>query len=428
MILRKRFFFCLLRIPGQNGKIYPFYREIILKIVEKYGGTSVGSIEQIQAIAQHVKAMKDAGHTLIVVASAMGGMTNKLISLASQVSNHMNKRELDSLLSTGEQRTITLLAMAIDALGVPAISLTGYQCGFITSHHHAHARIKDIDLKKKKKHLEEGKVVVVAGFQGATENGEITTLGRGGSDTTAVALAAKLGWECHIYTDVNGVYTIDPRLYPSARRLKEINYSEMMQMACLGSGVLETRSVELAGKYRVPLYLGKALEGARKKGTWIMEKTKRLEDMPITGISVKEDYAIMRINHIENDGVFLGRLFQVIADLNINLDTISQQLDDEGKANFSFYCTEEQSRMIMENMDKVGENYPVTRMLGFIKLSLVGLGISTHSGIASKVLNTLKENEIPYYMITSSEISISLTIDAQDKEKAIRVLGEAFDL
>ena len=418
----------MLRIPGQNGKIYPFYREIILKIVEKYGGTSVGSIEQIQAIAQHVKAMKDAGHTLIVVASAMGGMTNKLISLASQVSNHMNKRELDSLLSTGEQRTITLLAMAIDALGVPAISLTGYQCGFITSHHHAHARIKDIDLKKKKKHLEEGKVVVVAGFQGATENGEITTLGRGGSDTTAVALAAKLGWECHIYTDVNGVYTIDPRLYPSARRLKEINYSEMMQMACLGSGVLETRSVELAGKYRVPLYLGKALEGARKKGTWIMEKTKRLEDMPITGISVKEDYAIMRINHIENDGVFLGRLFQVIADLNINLDTISQQLDDEGKANFSFYCTEEQSRMIMENMDKVGENYPVTRMLGFIKLSLVGLGISTHSGIASKVLNTLKENEIPYYMITSSEISISLTIDAQDKEKAIRVLGEAFDL
>lgn len=398
-----------------------------MHIVEKYGGTSVGSIEQILAIAKHVKEMKEAGHTLIVVASAMGGMTNKLISLASQVSAHMNKRELDSLLSTGEQRTITLLAMAIDALGIPAISLTGYQCGFITSHHHAHARIKDIDLTNVKKYLEEGKVVVVAGFQGATENGEITTLGRGGSDTTAVALAAKLGWDCHIYTDVNGVYTIDPRLYPKAKRLKEITYSEMMQMACLGSGVLETRSVELASKYQVPLYLGKALE-EKKKGTWIMENTKQLEDMPITGISVKDDYAIMRINHIENDGVFLGELFKMIADLNINLDTISQQLDDEGKANFSFYCTEEQSRIIMENMDKVLEKYPITRMLGFIKLSLVGLGISTHSGIASKVLNTLRENEIPYYMITSSEISISLTIDAQDKEKAIEVLGKAFDL
>ena len=398
-----------------------------MHIVEKYGGTSVGSIEQILAIAKHVKEMKEAGHTLIVVASAMGGMTNKLISLASQVSTHMNKRELDSLLSTGEQRTITLLAMAIDALGIPAISLTGYQCGFITSHHHAHARIKDIDLTNVRKYLEEGKVVVVAGFQGATENGEITTLGRGGSDTTAVALAAKLGWECHIYTDVNGVYTIDPRLYPKAKRLKEITYSEMMQMACLGSGVLETRSVELASKYQVPLYLGKALE-EKKKGTWIMENTKQLEDMPITGISVKDDYAIMRINHIENDGVFLGQLFKMIADLNINLDTISQQLDDEGKANFSFYCTEEQSRIIMENMDKVLEKYPITRMLGFIKLSLVGLGISTHSGIASKVLNTLRENEIPYYMITSSEISISLTIDAQDKEKAIEVLGKAFDL
>lgn len=399
-----------------------------MNIVEKYGGTSVATIEKIQAIANHVKEMKEQGHTLIVVASAMGGMTNKLISLANQVSDNLNKRELDSLLSTGEQRTVTLLAMAIDALGIPAISLTGYQCGFITSHHHAHARIKDIDLTNVKKYLDEGKVVVVAGFQGATENGEITTLGRGGSDTTAVALAAKLGWQCHIYTDVNGIYTIDPRLYANAKRLKEVNYSEMMQMACLGSGVLETRSVELASKYQVPLYLGKALEGKEKKGTWIMEKTKQLEDMPITGISVKEDYAIMRINHIPNDGVFLGRLFNVIADLNINLDTISQQLDDEGKANFSFYCTEEQSRIIMENMDKVGENYPITRMLGFIKLSLVGLGISTHSGIVAKVLNALNENGIPYYMITSSEISISLTLDAEDKEKAVCALAKTFEL
>ena len=205
-----------------------------MNIVEKYGGTSVGTLEQITAIAQHVKEMREAGHQLVVVASAMGKTTNQLIAMANQISDRVNKRELDSLLSTGEQRTVTLLAMAIDALGIPAISLTGYQCGFITSHHHAHARIKDINIANLQHHLDEGKVVVVAGFQGATENGEITTLGRGGSDTTAVALAAKLGWECHIYTDVNGVYTIDPRLYRRARLLREITYNEMMQMACLG--------------------------------------------------------------------------------------------------------------------------------------------------------------------------------------------------
>ena len=347
-----------------------------MNIVEKYGGTSVGTIEQITAIAQHVKEMKEEGHQLVVVASAMGKTTNQLIAMANQISDRVNKRELDSLLSTGEQRTVTLLAMAIDALGIPAISLTGYQCGFITSHHHAHARIKDINIDNLKRHLDEGKVVVVAGFQGATENGEITTLGRGGSDTTAVALAAKLGWECHIYTDVNGVYTIDPRLYRHARLLKEITYNEMMQMACLGAGVLETRSVELASKYNVPLFLGRALEKDKSRGTWIMEQTRHLEEMPITGISIKEDYAIMRVNDLPTDGVFIGKLFQLIAEMNINLDTISQQLSEEGRVNFSFYCSEEQSDQILENTDRLGSEYPIHRMLGFIKLSVIGVGIS----------------------------------------------------
>ena len=399
-----------------------------MNIVEKYGGTSVGTIEQITAIAQHVKEMKEEGHQLVVVASAMGKTTNQLIAMANQISDRVNKRELDSLLSTGEQRTVTLLAMAIDALGIPAISMTAYQCGFITSHHHAHARIKDINIDNLKRHLDEGKVVVVEGFQGATENGEITTLGRGGSDTTAVALAAKLGWECHIYTDVNGVYTIDPRLYRHARLLKEITYNEMMQMACLGAGVLETRSVELASKYNVPLFLGRALEKDKSRGTWIMEQTRHLEDMPITGISIKEDYAIMRVNDLPTDGVFIGKLFQLIAEMNINLDTISQQLSEEGRVNFSFYCSEEQSDQILENTDRLGSEYPIHRMLGFIKLSVIGVGISTHSGIASKVLNTLNANGIRYYMITSSEISISLTIEKKDKEKAVEVLGKAFDL
>lgn len=396
-------------------------------IVEKYGGTSVADVDKIKAIAKHVADIKKRGHDIVVVASAMGKTTNKLIALAKEVGYATNDREMDSLLSTGEQQTVTLLAMAIEAQGVPAISLTGYQAGFITSNHHAHARIKDIDLTNLQKHLDEGKVVVVAGFQGATENGEITTLGRGGSDTTAVALAAKLGWNCYIYTDVDGVYTVDPRIYPNAKRLPEITYNEMMQMASLGSGVLETRCVEIASKYNLQLYLGRALEEDLTKGTFIMEY-KHIEDMPITGISVKEDYAIMRIRNIDNDGVYIGKLFKLIADLNINIDTISQQEGENGKVNFTFYCSESQSNLIINNYDEKEYGYPIERILGFLKLSVVGVGISTHSGIASTILNTLTQNNIRYYQITSSEISVSLTIEKHDKEKAVAVLAQAFDL
>lgn len=399
-----------------------------MNIVEKYGGTSVADVDKIKAIAEHVAELKREGHNVVVVASAMGKTTNKLLELAGQIGDDLSERELDSLLSTGEQRTITLLAMAMHAQGIQAISMTGYQAGFITSHHHAHARIKDIDITNVKKHIDEGNVVVVAGFQGATEHGEITTLGRGGSDTTAVALAAKLGYECHIYTDVNGVYTIDPRMYANAKRLPEITYNEMMQMACLGAGVLETRSVELASKYNVRLFLGRALEKDKSKGTYIMEKTKTLEDMPITGISIKDDYAIMRVNDLPNDGKYLGELFRLIAKLDVNLDTISQQLTHDGKVNFSFYCNKKQSEMILKHIDELKGTYPISRLLGFVKLSIVGVGISTHSGIAAKVLTTLNAHDIRYYMITSSEISISLTIEEKDKQKAIQVLGEAFDL
>ena len=399
-----------------------------MNVVEKYGGTSVGTIAQIKAVAAHAAKLKAQGDQVVIVASAMGKTTNKLIAMAKEIGEHVNERELDSLLSTGEQRTITLLAMAIDALGVPAVSLTGYQCGFITSDHHSHARIMDIDITRLKQHLEDDKVVVVAGFQGANEVGDITTLGRGGSDTTAVALAAKLGWECHIFTDVNGVYTIYHRMYPHAKSLHEITYNEMMQMACLGAGVLETRSVELASKYGVRLYLGRALEENLDKGTYIMEKTKHLEDMPITGISIKEDYAIMRVNDLPNDGKFLNSLFAMISQLDINLDTISQQLTHDGKVNFAFYCNKQQSDVILKNIDKLHSRYPISRLLGFVKLSIVGVGISTHSGIAAKVLTTLSDHNIRYYQITSSEISISLTIEEKDKLKAVEVLGKAFDL
>lgn len=399
-----------------------------MNVVEKYGGSSVATLDKIKAIAQHAKEMKDAGHNLIIVASAMGKTTNKLIEMANETGGADNLREMDALLATGEIRSVTLLAMAISALGVDAVSMSGYQAGFVTSETHTHARILRIDPEQVQKHLDEGKVVVVAGFQGATEDGVITTLGRGGSDTTAVALAARLGYECHIYTDVYGVYTCDPRRYPKARRLKEISYAEMMQMACLGSGVLETRSVELASKYNVKLYLGYALEPDMSKGTYIMQQTTQLEDMPITGISVKEDYAILRVQDLPNDGIFLSQLFDLISQLDINLDTISQQLNSDGSVSFSLYCTKKQSDIILKNIDSLKSSYPISRLLGFVKLSVIGLGISTHSGIAAKVLNTLSRNHIRYYMITSSEISISLTIEEKDMNKAIEVLGDAFHL
>lgn len=291
-----------------------------MNMVEKYGGSSVETVAKIKAIANHVVEQKKLGHNLVIVASAMGKTTNQLLAMTKEIGTDINKRELDSLLSTGEQRTITLLAMAIEQAGVPAISMTGFQCGFQTSNDHSAARIHDIDIKRVQKHLDEGKVVVVAGFQGVSEEGEITTLGRGGSDTTAVALAAKLGWEAHIYTDVNGVYSIDPRIFALAKRLSAVTYDEMMQMACGGSGVLETRSVELASKYKVKIYLGKSLEGEHKKGTYIMEHT-GLETMPITGISVKDDYAIVRVNDLPGDGEYIAHLFEKMASFNIVVDT-----------------------------------------------------------------------------------------------------------
>lgn len=398
-----------------------------MNIVEKYGGSSVASIAQIKEIAKHVAQLHKQGNQMVIVSSAMGKMTNQLLSLAQEIGTDVNKRELDSLLSTGEQRSVALLAMAIEREGVPAISMTGFQCGFQTSADHSHAKIHDIDIAKVKQHIEQGKVVVVAGFQGISEHGDITTLGRGGSDTTAVALAAKLGWDCHIYTDVNGIYTIDPRMYHNAKRLKEVTYDEMMQMACGGSGVLETRSVELASKYKVKVYLGKALEGANRKGTYIMEKT-HMEDMPITGISVKDDYAIIRVNDLPNDGKYIARLFDKMAKLDIVVDTISQQLTHDDKVNFSFSCAREAGDILTKHLPELEEQYPITRMLGFVKLSIVGIGMSTRSGIASKVLRCLSEKEIPYYLVTSSEICISLTIASQDRKVALDVLAKEFDL
>lgn len=399
-----------------------------MRLVHKYGGSSVATTEKIMAIARRVAQLRQQGTDMVVVCSAMGKTTNGLIALAKQVNPAPSKREMDALLSTGEVQTVSLMAMALQSLGVDAISMTGFQSGFITNDTHSKAFIKEINTQRLEQYLAEGKVVVAAGFQGITEDGHITTLGRGGSDTTAVAIAAKLGCPCEIYTDVDAVYTVDPRIYPAARALKTISYEEMMEMASLGAGVLETRSVELAKKYGVSLYLGRTLE-AEKKGTTVMSQQVFFEDMPVTGISIKEHCAIVTFPSMEHNASSAASIFDLIAKANINLDMINQNIID-GKLAFSFSCSDEQA---LELEAQLKENQPdsipalkIRRDL--TQLSLVGVGMATHTGVAVRVFQTLARCQIPYYQITTSEISISFTIDKENKDQAVQALAQEFSL
>ncbi|MGL5257124.1 MAG: aspartate kinase [Proteocatella sp.] len=399
-------------------------------LVHKYGGSSVATIDKIKSIAEHIKKYTEKGYKMVIVASAMGKTTNGLISLANQIGDNLSKREMDALLSTGEVQTVSLMAMALQNIGVDAISMTGFQSGFITNDVHSKAFIKEINTEKVEKYLEEGKVVVVAGFQGITEDGHITTLGRGGSDTTAVAIAAKLECDCEIYTDVDGVYGVDPRIYPKAKKIHQISYEEMMEMAASGAGVLETRCVELAKKYNVKLYLGHSLEDPNKKeGTYVIDRNVYFEDMPITGMGVKGDTAIITFTCIEADPKKVSEIFELISQNAINLDMINRNIINE-KAVFSFSCSNQQADefvLAIEKSEMAGTlEYTVKKDL--IIVSLVGVGMATHTGVASKVFSTLMGNNIPYYQITTSEISISFTIDPENKEKAVRVLAAAFEL
>lgn len=403
----------------------PKERKSKMGVVHKYGGSSVATVEKIRAVAEHVAAIRKQGVEIAVVASAMGKTTNELIALANQFGPDIPPRELDSLLSTGEQKTVTLLAMALCSLGVKAVSLTGFQAGFLTNQNFSRAKIRDIRIENVRRWVDKGYVPVLAGFQGMDEEGNITTLGRGGSDTTAVALAAKLGWDCDIYTDVDGIFTVDPRKCPGARKLSAITSDEMMEMASLGAGVLETRSVELAKKYKVRLYLGRSLESDHSKGTYIMEKTE-LEEMPVTGISIKEDCTMVRARHLTGGGVGTGELFGVIARLDVNVDMISQQLDEDGCSMLTFSCSAQDADRLFGAASSLPAQ--LERQDGLVKLSLVGAGMITHSGVASKTFQLLVSAKIPYYQVTTSEISLSLTIDRENQDRAVRLLAEAFGL
>ena len=399
-------------------------------LVYKFGGTSVGSAERIKAVADKVKKAQDSGNQLVVVLSAMSGETNRLIALAKQMQSQPTEREMDVLISTGEQVTVALLAMALHDLGCEAISYTGAQVKILTDSSFTKARIRKIDDAKLRKDLDAGKVVVVAGFQGVDELGNITTLGRGGSDTTAVAIAAALkADECHIYTDVDGVYTTDPRVEPKARRLDHITFEEMLEMASLGSKVLQIRSVEFAGKYNVALrVLSSFKEG---NGTLITYEDTQMESALISGIAFNRDEAKLTITGVPDLPGVAFKILGPIADANIEVDMIVQNIADDATTDFTFTVDRKDYQRALALLEQTCADLGARKVTGdntIVKVSIVGVGMRSHAGIASTMFKTLAEEGINIRMIATSEIKISVVVDEKYLELAVRALHAAFEL
>lgn len=400
-----------------------------MRIVQKYGGTSVGTIEKIQNIARHLKGLKKNGNDLVVVVSAMGKMTDELIQKAKQINPTPNRRELDRLMSTGEQQTIALLSMALHAEGIDAISLTGFQAGIKAEGLYTKAKIKDINVDRIENHLEEGKVVIVAGFQGYNEDGDVVTLGRGGSDTSAVALAAALKCRCEIYTDVDGIYSVDPRVYKEARKLDEISYEEMMEMSNLGAGVMEVRAVELGKKYGVEIYVARSL--GNTKGTLIKERESNMESKVITGLSINENILMVGIKNIPNSPQSIAQIFGELGKAHVNVDMISQSLLNKDTLDLSFTCPLTEEDLFDNAVNEIKsflKEVVVTKKSDLIKVSLVGIGMMSHSGVAATIFQLFAEANINFYQVTTSEISISYTVDKENKDKAVNVLSKEFNL
>jgi aspartate kinase len=400
-------------------------------IVQKYGGTSVGTIERILAVAEKVKRYRDEGNQLVVVVSAMSGETNRLIALARGIDEFNDPREMDVLVSTGEQVTIALLAMALQKIGCPARSYTGGQVHILTDSAYSKARIRDIDGARVQADLEAGRVVVIAGFQGVDENGSITTLGRGGSDTTAVAMAAALkADECQIYTDVDGVYTTDPRVEPKARRLDRITFEEMLEMASLGSKVLQIRSVEFAGKYNVPLRVLSSFEEG--EGTLITFEEESMEQAKISGIAFNRDEAKLTILGVPDQPGVAYKILGPISDQNIEVDMIVQNIAaDTSTTDFTFTVNRGDFKRAKAILEKTAQEMGAREVLAddkIVKLSLVGVGMRSHAGIASKMFQTLAKEGINIRMISTSEIKISVVVDEKYLELGVRALHDAFEL
>ncbi|HMV12411.1 MAG TPA: aspartate kinase [Nitrosomonas sp.] len=402
-------------------------------IVQKYGGTSVGSTERIKHVAQRVAKYHSQGHQVVVVVSAMSGETNRLIALAKEIQSNPNPRELDVMVSTGEQVTVALLSMALMALNIKAKSYTGGQVRILTDSAHTKARILKIDEEKIRADLNAGSVVVVAGFQGVDEANNITTLGRGGSDTTGVALAAALkADECQIYTDVDGIYTTDPRIVPEARKLATITFEEMLEMASLGSKVLQIRSVEFAGKYRVKLRVLSSFE-EEGEGTLItFEEDNNMEQAVISGIAFNRDEAKITVLGVPDHPGIAYQILGPIADANIDVDMIIQNVGHDGTTDFSFTVHRNELANAMAILkNSILPHIGARDVIGgdrIAKVSVVGVGMRSHAGIASRMFRVLAEEGINIQMISTSEIKISVVVDEKYMELAVRVLHKAFEL
>ncbi len=400
-------------------------------VVQKYGGTSVGTLDRIQHVAQRIARIHKTGTQVVVVVSAMAGETDKLVKMARQICDNPERREMDLLLSSGERISSALLAMALQARGIPAISMTGRQMGLQTDSVHTRARIKRIDTKRAQQSLKENNVIVVAGFQGINEKGDVTTLGRGGSDTSAVALAVALGAsQCEIYTDVDGVYTADPRLVPKAKKLDVVSYDEMLEMASLGAKVLQIRCVEFAHKFQMPLVVKSSyIEGG--KGTLICEEDSNMEQPVVSGIMYDKNQAKITLKEVPDQPGIAANIFEPLADAGLSVDMIIQNISAEGHTDLSFTLGREELNEAMAIMGKVAKKIRAVNVSAdskIAKISIVGAGMRSHSGVAARIFKSLSMEKINILMISTSEIKVSCIIEQKHTKVAVNALHTAFGL
>lgn len=400
-------------------------------IVQKYGGSSVANAERIQNVARRVVKTRNRGNQVVVVVSALGDTTDNLIDLANQITSSPSTREMDMLLATGEQISVALLAMAIQTLGKKAISFTGPQVGIITDLTHTKAKILDINTDRISKALRDGNIVIVAGFQGKTVTEEITTLGRGGSDLTAVALAKALkADDCEIYTDVDGIYTADPRIVPDARKMDVISYDEILELAALGARVMQARSVEVGKKFNVPIWVKSSMI-ENPKGTLITKENKSMEDALVSGVALDDDQAKITIFGVPDQPGIAAKIFKILSDDRVNVDMIIQNKTESKSTDISFTVTKSELNSAMRSVEKAAKAVKAAHTVcdkNVAKVSAVGVGMKSHSGVASKMFDALAKKRINIQMISTSEIKISVVVDANKGKDAVRAIHSVFGL
>jgi len=399
-------------------------------IVQKFGGSSVANVERIKNVAKRVVGYKRAGYNIVVVVSALGDTTDDLIKLANQINTQPSEREMDMLLSTGEQISVSLLAMAIHKLGFEAISFTGAQVGIITDSSHTRAKIIKISADKIREELKKGKIVIVAGFQGITLNRDITTLGRGGSDLTAVAIAKELkADECEIYTDVEGIYTTDPRIVPEAKKIEKITYDEMLEMASLGAQVMQARSIEVAKKFNVPIYVRSSF--STKPGTMIIKEVKRMEDVVVSAVTLNRNEAKITICDVPDKPGVAAKIFRELASAGVNVDMIVQNVSHLRQTDISFTTSKSEAMKAIKLTRKIAAHMGAGEVIeneDIARISIVGVGMKSHPGVAATMFDTLAKSKINIEMISTSDISISCIIKNRFAETAVRALHSKFDL